>query len=498
MYRLIFFLLLGLPAMAQVKLPAIISDNMVLQQQSTVTLWGWAKPGEAVKVEANWSKGAQSTKADAAGKWAVRMKTGKAGGPYTLRFNDVEIKNVLLGEVWLASGQSNMEFVVVRQNNNYTGVLNYEQEIAGANYPNIRMIDVGNKVANEPQEDFSGKWKVCSPQTVDTFSAVAYYFAKEILRETGYPVGIINSTWGGTPAESWTKQEVLENDKDFKVIMDRFRQQLTEYPEAIAKHKLVMEKWRADTSSKKGAAPREPMGPNNSKGPYKLYNGMIAPIVNYTLKGVIWYQGESNSDRAYQYRRLFPAMIDSWRKDWKNENLPFYFVQISPHRGQSPEIRDAQFYTHRTVKHTGMVVTTDNGDSLDIHPRNKKLVGERLSRWALKYEYGKKVVVSGPLYAASKIEGNKIRISFDHADGLQAKDGPLQEFMIAGNDQQFVPAMAKIEGNTILVWHDGVQQPAAVRFAWRNFPHPNLFNKEGLPASPFKTDNWKQTTEGKN
>ena len=498
MYKLMFFLLLGLPAMAQVKLPAIISDNMVLQQQSTVTLWGWAKPGEAVKVEGSWAKGSQRTKADAAGKWAVRMKTGKAGGPYTLRFNDVEVKNVLLGEVWLASGQSNMEFVVVRQNNNYTGVLNYEQEIAGANYPNIRMIDVGNKVANEPQEDFSGKWKVCSPQTVDTFSAVAYYFAKEILRETGYPVGIINSTWGGTPAESWTKQEVLENDKDFKVIMDRFRKQLTEYPEAIAKHKLVMERWRADTSSKKGGAPREPMGPNNSKGPYKLYNGMIAPIVNYTLKGVIWYQGESNSDRAYQYRRLFPAMIDSWRKDWKNENLPFYFVQISPHRSQSPEIRDAQLYTYRTVKHTGMVVTTDNGDSLDIHPRNKKLVGERLSRWALRNEYGKKVVVSGPLYTSSKIEGNKVRISFDHADGLQAKDGPLQEFMIAGSDQQFVPAEAKIEGNTILVWKEGLQQPAAVRFAWRNFPHPNLFNKEGLPASPFKTDNWKQTTEGKN
>jgi sialate O-acetylesterase len=498
MYKLMIFLLLGIPAMAQVKLPAIISDNMVLQQQTTVTLWGWAKPGEKVNIKASWGKADKTVTADAGGKWSVQLKTAKAGGPYTLQFNEVEIKNVLLGEVWLASGQSNMEFVVARQNNNYTGVLNYQEEIASANYPNIRMIDVGNKVANGPQENFSGQWKVCSPQTVDTFSAVAYYFAKEILKETGYPVGIINSTWGGTPAESWTKQEVLENDKDFKVIMDRFRQQLAEYPVAIEKHKQVMEKWRADTSSKKGGAPREPMGPNNSKGPYKLYNGMIAPVVNYTLKGVIWYQGESNSDRAYQYRRLFPAMINSWRKDWKNEDLPFYFVQISPHRSQSPEIRDAQLYTYRTVKHTGIVVTTDNGDSLDIHPRNKKVVGERLSRWALKNEYGKDIIPSGPLYTNYKVEGNKMRIAFDHADRLAAQGGTLQEFMIAGNDQQFVPAQAQIEGKTVLVWSDAVQQPAAVRFAWRNFPHPNLFNKEGLPASPFKTDSWKQTTEGKN
>jgi sialate O-acetylesterase len=228
---------------------------------------------------------------------------------------------------------------------------------------------------------------------------------------------------------------------------------------------------------------------------------MIAPIIPYTLKGVIWYQGENNADRAYQYRRLFPGLINSWRSDFKNATLPFYFVQISPHRSQNPEIREAQLLTYRTVPHTGIVVTTDNGDSLDIHPRNKKLVGERLALWALHDLYGKKdIVFSGPLYKSMKVDGNKIRIQFDYVDGgLVAKGGaPLNEFTIAGTDQQFVPAQAKIKANEVVVWSDAVPHPVAVRFAWRNVPNPNLFNKAGLPASPFRTDNWKGMTEGKN
>jgi sialate O-acetylesterase len=226
---------------------------------------------------------------------------------------------------------------------------------------------------------------------------------------------------------------------------------------------------------------------------------MIAPVLLYSIKGVIWYQGEGNAGRAAQYRRLFPAMIANWRDDFNNKKMPFYFVQISPHRGQNPEIRDAQLYTLRNVPYTGMVVTTDNGDSLDIHPRNKKLVGERLSLWALKNDYGKKdVVVSGPLYKSMKTEGNKIRISFDYADGLLAKEADVKEFTIAGADASFVPAKAEIEGNTIVVWSDAVPKPAAVRFAWKNVPIPNLYNKADLPASPFRTDDWRLTTEGKN
>jgi sialate O-acetylesterase len=226
---------------------------------------------------------------------------------------------------------------------------------------------------------------------------------------------------------------------------------------------------------------------------------MIVPIQPYTLKGVIWYQGESNADRAWQYRKLFPAMIANWRSDWNAPKLPFYFVQISPHRSQNPEIRDAQLYVYRQIPHTGMVVTTDNGDSLDIHPRNKELVGKRLSLWALHNQYGKKdILVSGPLYTSMKIEGNKIRLHFDYNIGLQAKDGPLTEFTIAGPDQNFLPARAVIEGNSILVWNDNISDPKAVRFAWRNLPRPNLYNKAGLPASPFRTDSWKFKTEGVN
>ncbi|MEO5591110.1 MAG: sialate O-acetylesterase [Chitinophagaceae bacterium] len=489
-------------AFAEIKLPAIIADNMVLQQNTIVKLWGRANADEKITVTASWNKSPVTVTADNNGNWILSIKTSKAGGPYIIKFaasNTIEINNVLLGEVWLASGQSNMEFFMAKTNGGYTGVLNYPEEIKAADYPLIRMIDVPNKVADEPQHDFTGKWKICSPQTADTFSAVAYYFARAVYKATGYPIGIINATWGGTPAESWTRKEILENDSSFNIMLDRYKKQCDEYPAAYEKFKIELDKWKADTGKTKAAAPREPMGPRHSNSPYKLYNGMIAPVLSYAIKGVIWYQGEGNAGRAAQYSRLFPAMIANWRTDFGNKNMPFYYVQISPHRSQNPEIREAQFYTLRHVPYTGMVVTTDNGDSLDIHPRNKKLVGERMSLWALKNDYGKKdMVASGPLYKSMKVEANKIRISFDDADGLLAKEGDLKEFTIAGADENFVDAKAVIEGNTIVVWSDAIAKPAAVRFAWKNVPFPNLYNKADLPASPFRTDNWKLTTEGKN
>lgn len=503
-YLVVFlgFAFFCITSFAELRLPAIIADNMVLQQKSTIKLWGWANAGEKITVAAGWNKRPVAVVADNNGKWSVQIKTIKAGGPYNIIFtasNSITVNNVLLGEVWLASGQSNMEFFMVKALGGYTGVINYEEEIKAADYPLIRMIDVANKVSDEPQDDFTGKWKICSPQTADTFSAVAYYFARAVHTATGYPIGIINATWGGTPAESWTRKEILENDSSFSIMLDRYKKQCDEYPAAFEKFKMELDKWKADTSKTKGAAPREPMGPRNSNSPYKLYNGMIAPVLAYTIKGVIWYQGEGNAGRAAQYRRLFPAMIENWRNDFSNEKMPFYFVQISPHRSQNPEIRDAQLYTFRTVPYTGMVVTTDNGDSLNIHPRNKKLVGERLSLWALKNDYGKKdIVASGPLYKSMKIEGSKIRIRFDDANGLQAKDGDLKEFTIAGADGNFFAAKAIIENNTVVVWSDAVEKPVAVRFAWLNVPFPNLYNKAELPASPFRTDSWKVPTEGKN
>lgn len=499
---LIAFIFSSLISYSAVKLPALISNNMVLQQKSKVALWGWAQAGEKVFITTSWNNKTTNVTADANGKWLTYVKTSSAGGPYTMRFkasNEITVENVLLGEVWLASGQSNMEFFVGKKRSaSYTGVINYEEEIKSANYPQIRQIDVPNKNAAEPQQEFVGDWKICSPKTVDTFSAVAYYFAVQIHKATGYPVGIINSTWGGTAAESWTKKEVLTADEDLAVTVNRYDSLVKNYPDALAKYNTAVDAWKLDSLNKQ--KPVAPVKPNPDKAPFRLYNAMIVPLIPYTLKGVMWYQGESNADRAYQYRKLFPVMIDSWRSDFNNKKLPFYFIQISPHRGQNAEIRDAQLYSYRTVPHTGMVVTTDNGDSLDIHPRNKKLVGDRLSLWALHNEYGKKdIVTSGPLYQSMKTDGNKIRIRFDFVDGgLIAKDGELKEFTIAGNDQNFTPAKAIIEGNEIVVWSEQINKPSAVRFAWKNVPHPNLYNKAGLPASPFRTDSWKLTTQGKN
>lgn len=500
--QILLFLFVYPALSAQVKLPAIISDNMVLQQNSRVALWGWASPGEKVTVWGEWNKIPIAVIADKEGKWQVTMATARAGGPYKMSFtasNTLELNNVLLGEVWLASGQSNMEFFMNKTTNaSYTGVVNYQEEIAAADYPNIRQIDVPNKVADSALTDFKANWKLCTPKTADTFSAVAYYFAREIHKKTGFPIGIINATWGGTPAESWTNKSILESDPDLVPILERYKKQCEDFPAEFEKYKIAQEKWKADTSKNKGGQPPQPIGPKHNKSPYKLYNGMIVPIIPYTLKGVIWYQGESNADRAYQYRKLFAAMIEGWRKDWNNSKLPFYFVQISPHRSQNAEIRDAQLYTYHHVPYTGIVVTTDNGDSIDIHPRNKKLVGERLALWALKNDYKQKgLEVSGPLYKSMKIQGNKIVIRFDHAKSLTAKEAILKEFTIAGSDRKFSPAQAVIKNNTVEVWSDEVKQPVAVRFAWRNVPTADLFNEAGLPASPFRTDDWPLLTQDK-
>jgi sialate O-acetylesterase len=292
------------------------------------------------------------------------------------------------------------------------------------------------------------------------------------------------------------KKEVLESEDDFKILIQKYDEAVEKYPTQAEDYKAALDKWKQDTAQKKPAAP---IKPNPDKSPYRLYNAMIAPLIPYTLKGVLWYQGENNAPRAYQYRKLFPAMIASWRGDFKNANLPIYFVQISPHRSQNPEIREAQIMTYRTVKNTGMSVTTDNGNETNIHPRNKKLVGERLSLWALHNEYGQKHwVQSGPLYRSMRVEGNKVILKFDFVGlGLAAKGNNLTGFTIAGRDQKFVPAKAVIVGSEVEVSAEGVTKPEAVRFAWSNVPNPNFYNKEGLPASPFRTDDWKGVTEGK-
>ncbi len=501
---LVFFFSTSL--FADVKLPALFADQMVLQQQKEVALWGWASPGETVVIRGSWNPdGRVTVSADSEGNWKANLKTAKAGGPYTLTFtgnNTITIKEVLLGEVWLCSGQSNMHFPVAPIENSgwATGVVNYEQEISEATYPTIRMFTVARKVADTPQKDVEGSWVVCSPQNVGDFSAVAYFFARELHQRTGLPVGLINSSWGGTPAESWTRKEILESDADFAPILSRYQEALEIYPEAMEAHKQALVAWQKEAEEKRsrgekpGGAPREPIGPTHHKSPYKLYNAMIAPLIPYTIKGAIWYQGESNADRAYQYRKLFPAMISNWRQDW-NLDFPFYFAQIAPHRSQRPEIREAQLLTMLSVPKTGMAVLTDAGDSLDIHPQNKQVVGERLARWALAKDYDKKLSYSGPVYKSMKVKKDKIILKFDHTDGgLVARDGALEEFTIAGADQNFVPAQAKIVGKKVVVWSDSIDNPVAVRFAWKRIPSPNLYNGAGLPASPFRTDEWQGET----
>ncbi|MCC3160552.1 sialate O-acetylesterase [Hymenobacter sp. 15J16-1T3B] len=501
-------LLLSRTAQANITLPKLLTDHLVLQQKTTVALWGWADPGEQVTVRAGWAKKPVQVTADAQGSWQVRLPTAKAGGPYTLTFqgkNQLTVQDVLLGEVWLCGGQSNMVFPISKRPNSgsYSGVVNEAEVKPRANYPQIRMFTVANKTADEPQRDVpGGQWTACSPETVGEFSAVAYFFAQEVYEQTKVPIGLINATWGGTPAESWTRREVLENDADFRPILERYERGLSTYEQDYAAYKAAQQLYKEEKAANpqlRRAAPKEPVGATSNKSPYKNYNAMIHPLAPYTLRGVIWYQGENNADRGYQYRRLFPALISSWRQEWGQPALPFYFVQIAPHRSARPELREAQLLTMQTVPHTGMAVITDAGDSLDIHPRNKQVVGHRLAQWALANEYGqRKRPTSGPIYEAMQVENGRVRLRFQHSDGgLVAQGGALREFTVAGPDSLFRPAQARIEGKEVVVWSEEVPQPVAVRFAWKPTPFPNFYNGAGLPASPFRTDQWRTPSQGK-
>jgi sialate O-acetylesterase len=453
---------------AQVELPAVISDNMVLQQQFEAPIWGWAKPGEKISVTASWDQKEVTTTADKDGKWMVKLETSKATTiPQTITINETVLKNILIGEVWICSGQSNMWWPLSQ-------TMNADKEIAAANYPEIRLFYVAREFADEPKKNCYGKWTDCNPQTAANFSAVAYFFGRELHQQLGVPIGLIHTSWGGTPAEAWTRKEVLQSDPELAVYLKRFEEKI--------------------------AASEPGVLPINQGSPSGLYNAMIAPLIPFGIRGAIWYQGESNTKEAKLYEKLFPAMISNWRSDWEQGDFPFYFAQIAPYNYETPMVcallRDAQRKS-LAVPNTGMAVTLDIGDPNDIHPRNKQEVGKRLALWALAKDYGKQnIVYSGPLYKSMKIEKNKIRLLFDYVGkGLVAKGGELTHFEMAGEDRQFFPAGAKIDGKTIVVSSKQVKNPLAVRFAFQNTDEPNLFNKEGLPASSFRTDDWEIVTE---
>lgn len=629
---------------AEVTLPKIFGDNMVLQRNKPIPVWGWATAGETVTVRFN----GQTVTATAGknGKWMATLKQAPAGGPYQLVIkgsNSITISNVLVGEVWICSGQSNMEMPI----EGWGKINNYEEETAAANYPMIRHFKVPNTVSSLPQDDLTGgNWQVCSPATAGDFTAVGYFFARELYNKLKVPVGLLNTSWGGTHIETWTSREAFENSPEFKSMiagmpllnLDSLAKQKTadmsekikawqgdftsadtalwkasttddnnwqqvpvpglwsseplsgfdgfvwlrktiEIPEAEAGKGAMLHlamiddnditylngvqvgstigvgnkrsyaipagvlqsgknviavrvedtgggggiygdsndvklmigdtnipltgNWRVRVE--KAGGNNASIGPNDY--PTLLFNAMVNPLIPYAVRGVIWYQGESNAGRAYQYQKAFPLMITDWRSRWKEGNFPFYFVQLasfnagggnSTKGSEWAELREAQTKT-LALPNTGMAVTTDIGNATDIHPKNKQDVGRRLAAIALHNVYGRSNVFSGPVYQSMKREGNKITLSFSNTGGgLMAKgdEKNIQGFEVAGADKVFHPAKAYVKNNTVVVYSDSVTTPAAVHYGWADFAGAdNLFNKDGFPAAPFRTDNWKGITE---
>ncbi len=626
-----------------IRLPKILGDNMVLQRNKPISIWGWADPNEKVVVQFN--KQTKSTKADKEGKWIIALNAESAGGPFQLIIkgkNTITLSNILIGEVWVCSGQSNMEWPLRASNN-------AEQEIQQANYPDIRHFAVQKHVSAKPEGDVKGgDWKICTPETAGDFTAIGYFFARELNQKLKIPIGLIHTSWGGTHSETWTSREAFEKSTEFKdmiasmpsVDLDALAKQkneamikrlkdmnlalpsaseaekwkdlsfddsqwpvmklpgLWEYnglgevdgliwfrktitlnaldagkeavldlsmiddsdetfvngqnigatknkynemrkykiPAGVLKEgrnviavrvedtgggggiygdakdlKLAIDKNAVSLSGdwvyriEKLIAGSSSVGPNSY--PTLLFNAMLNPLFNYGIKGALWYQGESNAGRAYQYRTAFPLMIQDWRNHWKQGDFPFYFVQLASFNSDNgtsekgsawAELREAQTMT-LSLPNTGMAVATDLGEANDIHPRNKLDVGKRLSAIALNKVYAQNNIFSGPTYHSMKVEGNRIRISFNNiGSGLLAKDkyGYLKGFEIAGVDQKFSYAKAWQEGNEVVVSSDVVTTPVAVRFAWADNPEDaNLFNKEGFPAVPFRSDTWKGITE---
>lgn len=469
---------------------SVFTDHMVLQQETPAPVWGTAKPGENVTV--TFAGQTKSTKADDKGQWMVRLDPLTASAkPAILKVRSAagekSISDVLVGEVWIASGQSNMALRLG------FSAGTPEQK---APDPMIRMLSVPLSPSATPVKSVKASWQVAEEgQDIGKFSAVGYFFAKHLLAARKVPIGIINSSVGGTPARAWTPHETMANDPRLKHETDRIVEELKKYDpvQAQAKYREAMAKYKEQPAEPAGnKKPREPEKPKSpdayQHSPAALYNGMIAPLVPMAVRGAIWYQGEADRKTPDQYRILFPALITAWRKSFERE-LPFLFVQLAPYQEITPEIRDAQLFTWRTVPKTAMAVITDYGNATNIHPKDKEPVGARLALAARAIAYGEEIEYSGPVFDKLKISGKQAVLSFQHVgDGLVAKGDKLIGFEISGDGTTFVPATAVIEGETVVVTSDAVASPVAVRFGWANVPETNLFNKNGLPATPFRTD----------
>ncbi len=494
-------LLTALSARAEVKLPGIFGDHMVLQREQKLPIWGWASPGEAVSVQFD-NQAALTTTADAQGKWRVELPPHPAGGPHTLTVkasNTITFQDVLMGEVWLCSGQSNMEFVVGSADN-------AQSEIAAANYPEIRHIKVPLVPASLPQDNFKASWTVCSPQTAGGFTAAGYFMARKLQKELGVPVGLINSSWGGTLIEPWTPVSGFAEVPALKGIYEQVLRTLPnnpQYQQRLKQHLADVEKWSATAKEALAAnrpVPLTPAFPEDIKpltshqSPTTLFNAMINPLVGYGIRGAIWYQGESNHGEGKLYTEKMKALVGGWRKLWNLGDFPFFYVQIAPYKYGAenpttlPTFWEAQSAALE-IPNSGMVVTTDIANLNDIHPKNKQDVGLRLALLALKNTYGKKdVVATGPTFKSLSQEGNKLRVNFDNAaGGLASRDKqPLTWFEVIGEDTDFVKANAVIDGNSVILSAPEVKKPLAMRFGWNKDAEPNLVNEAGLPTASFR------------
>ena len=450
------------------KLPALVSDNMVIQQSTQINIWGWADKNNKVEIRPSWNNIAISTSSNKEGKWKTTLQTPKAGGPYSIKISNnkdtITLENVMVGEVWLASGQSNMEMPV----KGYASEpINGNNElILHSKNPKIRMITIKRNSSPQAVEDFVGSWKEASPNNTGDFSAVAYVFAQKLNHVLDIPIGIIHSSWGGTPVEAWTQKESID-----EVV-------------------TAEEKQTFSYNSNKNKRDQD--------APSQLFNGMIHPLLNYKIKGVIWYQGESNRNHPKVYQKTFPLMIKNWRQMWNNDRMPFYYVQIAPYgryddKVNSALLRETQLKTLDILDDVGMAVTLDIGEYSSIHPAEKIKVGERLSYWALANDYNiKGIQFSGPVYKSYEIDGDKILLSFDYAPmGLSSYEQPLNDFQIAGTDKVFYSAKATLLINgKVEVSSEKVSKPKAVRYGWKQYLKGSLFNTYGLPASSFRTDHW--------
>lgn len=516
--RLLLVLALGGTASlrAELKLPAIFGDNMVLQQKLENPIWGWDAPGTEVSVK--FGTQTKIAKAGADGKWTLKLDPVPASAtPAAISIQGSTariLKNVLVGEVWICSGQSNMQWSV-------QSCWDADLEIATAKYPQIRLISVPQVGTQEPQQDFRGEWKECSPQSVGNFSAVGYFYGRVLHRALDVPIGLINNAWGGSAAEAWVKREVLEKDPRFQLLMAN-----TVKNESVLSKPEAKQKWEADTAAwqkrsdeakkaGKAFAERAPSPPDqwlkgNSR-PGNIYNGVLLPTIGYGIKGAIWYQGESNAGRAHEYGYLFPKMIEHWREEWKQGDFPFYWVQLADFMAEKAdavqatasswaELRESQTKTQTLVKNSGQAVIIDLGESNDIHPKNKRDVAERLARWALVKDYGMKLPFRSPEFKAAEFAGGKAIVTLDtFGSTLRTVDvSEVRGFVVCGEDKKWTWAQAKIIGkDKVEVSAPSVAKPVAVRYAWSDNPICNLFSTDGLPVTPFRSDSFEMLTKPK-